>query len=286
MNPRNNPRNLPGYNPRDNRDSYGYHRPPRYNPTPRAPHFPRIGPRYNVTHKPYQAPRQIVRYSSPRIYYTTVYVNHIYINWVFEPVRSTYTDGYWEIDDYPYYVDNGYRYRYTPVETCNYELVDTEDYSVIKGYPNQACTTGYDSCASERDMVNRILQTDRFFCAEKVDSDLRNENVEMYSPTPFDLTVEQQEAIAAYLEDLSLLDIFDDGYYYGVNSCYIEDTTNDVNGCSYMIKVGDEAQPYPFVDGSICSSSKAAARMNCNVGSQQENAGCILQRAIQEGYCH
>lgn len=261
-------------------------RPPRYNPGPRAPHYPRLGTHINVTHKPYVAPRRVTRYAQPRDFYINVYVRHIYLTWIMEPVRTTYYDGYWEMDDYPYYVDNGYRYRYTPVETCRYELVDGLNYSVVKTYPNQACNVAYDKCAVERDTKNASFGSKRYFCAEKVDDDLQNRNTNEYTPVPYDISAELQALIDAYLEDKSLMDIFEDGYWYGVNSCVIVGLTGNEDDCDYIIKVGQAEEWYPYTDGSICSDASVASKMGCNVGTEEENAGCILQKAIQEGYCH
>lgn len=236
-----------------------------------------------MTHKPYTA-QAVTRYPTPRHYYSNVYRRHIYRSWLFEPVRYGYYNGYWWMDSYPYYVHNGYRYRYNPVELCQYDLIDSQDYTVVKTYPVQACNVAYDICAVERDTANQ--GSDRFYCAERVDEDLRNENTTEYSSSPTDISDDQQAAIDSYLADKSLLDIFNDGYNYGINSCVVVGLTGNEDDCDYIVKVGSDEEWYPELDGSICSDNSVAAKMGCAVGTEEENTGCILQKAIQEGYCH
>ena len=190
------------------------------------------------------------------------------------------------MDNYPYYVYNGYRYRYNPVEMCQYELVDSSDYTVVRTFPVQACTAGYDTCAVERDTANQTAGSNRFYCVERVDQDLENVNTEDYTSSPTDISDQQQAAIDTYLADKSFMDIFNDGYNYGVNSCVVVGLIGNEDDCDYIVKVGYNEEWYPEVDGSICSDNSVAAKMGCAVGTEEENTGCILQRAIQEGYCH
>ncbi len=169
---------------------------------------------------------------------------------------------------------------------CQYDLIDSQDYTVVKTYPLQACTTGYDTCAQERDAANETAGSIRYYCAEHVEDGLQNTNTNEYSSSPVDISSEQQASIDAYLEDKSFLDIFNDGYNYGINSCVVVGLIGNEDDCDYIVKVGADEEWYPEVDGSICSDNSVAAKMGCAVGSEEENTGCILQRAIQEGYCH
>lgn len=70
------------------------------------------------------------------------------------------------IENYPYYVYNGYRYRYSTSDYCNYQLVDSNNHQVVQTYWNQLCNTGYDSCSYERDRLNSQMNDYRYFCSE------------------------------------------------------------------------------------------------------------------------
>jgi hypothetical protein len=260
---------------------------PRYNPpTPNAPH----GPRYNPSapaHTPVLVHTTVIHYGSPRDYYTH-YNNYIYINWIQYPVQYWYTDGYWDMDGYPYYVNHGYRYRYHPVELCQYELVDAENYSTLKTYPLQACSTAYDQCAIERDTMNRTVGMDRYFCAEAVDKDQATQASD-YHGTPVEMNDAKKAAIAAYLDDMSFKDLFNDASNNGVGSCTITNVggifgNRSSYNCKYQVNVGQKA--YPAVNGSVCSDDSQAAQVGCDVGNEKENAGCILKQAVESGYCH
>src|SRR5690606_23603992 len=132
------------------RTNYGtrqYHRPYGYSPI-----------RYvNYYHAPYRAPyRHTIRYYRTFDWYNHVvrsYRNYIYAHWIFWPTTG-YNNGYYVIDNYPYYVYNGYRFRYSPVDYCNYQLVDQYNHRVERTYWNQLCNTGYDACSMERDRLN------------------------------------------------------------------------------------------------------------------------------------
>jgi hypothetical protein len=63
-------------------------------------------------------------------------------------------------------VYNGYRYRYSTNDYCNYQLVDSYDHRVTQTYWNQICNSGYDACSYERDRLNSQNGEYRFFCSE------------------------------------------------------------------------------------------------------------------------
>jgi hypothetical protein len=106
------------------------------------------------------------------------YPNYIYAHWIFFPATG-YNNGYWTIDNYPYYVYNGYRNRYSPVDYCNYQLVDQYDHHVVQNYFNQICNSGYDMCSMERDRLNSQMNEYRYFCSETYE----NENYDYSTPT-------------------------------------------------------------------------------------------------------
>ena len=222
----------------------------------------------------------MIVYHTPRDYHLHVRRHYIYYRWIQEPVVWTYTDGYWEIDNYPYYVDNGYRYRYNPVETCKYDLVDGNDYTVVRQFED-ACNVAFDRCAVERDNLNRPIGLDRFFCAESVDDDLIVEDRTEYNPLPTDMTAARQATIEAYLKDKSFLDLFNDGRE-GIGNCKIE--KRFLKKCRYMVKVDGKSFPDPT--GAICSAPEKAELVGCKESNQKGNAGCILEKAILQGHCH
>jgi hypothetical protein len=71
------------------------------------------------------------------------------------------------LDGRPFYVYNGYRHRYTPVEICDYELVDRHSHTTYRTFYGISCSTGYDRCADLRDDLNWYEYDDRYFCAER-----------------------------------------------------------------------------------------------------------------------
>lgn len=249
------------------------------------------GPRYNppVQHSPSQPPYRGPRYNNPRDYQVTIPHHHVYIRWIQYPVFYWYTDGYWMIDDYPYYVSRGYRYRYDPVDLCQYELVDAETYTTVKKYPIAACNIAYDTCAVERDAMNRTIGLERYFCAESVDDDLKPTESNDYRGTAVEMTEARRAAIKAYLAGMSYKDIFHDASENGVGPCSITKVggilgAGNKYNCKFQVNVKDKA--YPAVNGSVCSDGDQAAAVNCNVGNEKENAGCIMRQAIESGYCH
>jgi hypothetical protein len=123
----------------------------------------------------------MVRYNRTFDWYNYVYSsfpNYIYANWIFYPATGL-NNGYWNFDNYPYYVYNGFRYRYSTFDTCNYQLVDQYNHQVIQTYWNQICNTGYDSCSFERDRLNDQSNDFRYFCSETI----RDNNYDYSTPT-------------------------------------------------------------------------------------------------------
>jgi hypothetical protein len=78
---------------------------------------------------------------------------------------STRVNGYY-YSDYPYYIYNGYRYRYSNFDTCNYQLVDKYTHQVIESFWGMTCSRGYDLCAQKRDQRNWRTNGYRYMCAE------------------------------------------------------------------------------------------------------------------------
>jgi hypothetical protein len=155
----------PRYNPNSYRpsrthyDTRSYHRPHGYTPITYVHYY----------HAPYSTPYyHHVRFYRSFDWYNYVwssYPTYVYAHWIFFPAMG-YNNGYWTIDNYPYYVFNGYRYRYSSYDYCNYQLVDKWNHRVERTYWNQLCNYGYDNCAYERDRLNAQMGEFRYFCSE------------------------------------------------------------------------------------------------------------------------
>jgi len=109
------------------------------------------------------------RYRSTRDYYRTVNTSYLYRNnWI--RVSVGYDNGYRYYNDYPYFVYNGYRHRYSHIDRCDYELVDSYTGRVERRFNTYTCSTGYDLCADKRDDLNDYEWDTRYFCAERYSS--------------------------------------------------------------------------------------------------------------------
>jgi hypothetical protein len=199
-----------------------------------------------------------------------------------EPVIFSYHDGYWSMDGYPYYVHSGYRYRYSPVEMCQYQLVDSASYTVVTNYGVEACSYSYDRCSIDRDNFNRSVNMERYFCAEGVGHDYQVNSDADYTSSPIEINQSKESAIQSYLQGKDYIDLLRAGKN-GVGKCSIQKTNDNALGCRFVIKVGKDT--YPQTNGSVCSQADSADKIGCNVGNQRHNAGCILKAAIAEGYC-
>lgn len=106
------------------------------------------------------------RYRNTRDYYRTVNRSYIYRNnWI--RVHVGFDNGYRYYDDYPFFIYNGYRHRYSHVDTCDYELVDSYTGRVERTFYSYTCSNGYDMCADRRDDLNDYEWSNRYFCAER-----------------------------------------------------------------------------------------------------------------------
>ncbi|RZF21428.1 hypothetical protein DAY19_07005 [Halobacteriovorax vibrionivorans] len=118
-------------------------------------------------HTPYRDHvRHNRRWYTTRDYHRTIRPIYVYNNrWL--RVRVSYSDGYWYGSDYPYFIYNGYRHRYSSYDTCNYELVDSYTDHVEQTFYSYTCSVGYDICADLRDDLNYYQNDYRYFCAER-----------------------------------------------------------------------------------------------------------------------
>ncbi|OIQ16189.1 MAG: hypothetical protein BM556_16145 [Bacteriovorax sp. MedPE-SWde] len=118
-------------------------------------------------HRPNRAYRNHNRrFRNSRDYHRTINRQYVYRNnWL--RVSVGYDNGYRYYNDYPFFVYNGYRHRYSHVDTCNYELVDSYTGQIERRFHTYTCSTGYDLCANKRDDLNEYEWDNRYFCAEK-----------------------------------------------------------------------------------------------------------------------
>lgn len=111
---------------------------------------------------------------SPLFYHRALPFSSIYFwNWI--RVRVAYENGYQLVNNYPYYVYDGYSHRYSNYDSCNYELVDGYSNTVVTNYHSLSCQIGYDACATRRDQLNYETGRSQYFCSERFEYD-RNHN--------------------------------------------------------------------------------------------------------------
>jgi hypothetical protein len=110
------------------------------------------------------------RYQHRHDYFRTVPRNYVYNNtWLRFQVGLNYANGYTVFDNYPYYIYNGYRHRYSHYDRCDYDLVDGAQNRVATRIYGLACAQAYDQCANLRDSWNWQARGNRFFCSEVYD---------------------------------------------------------------------------------------------------------------------
>lgn len=122
-------------------------------------------------HSPYrQNYRHARRYNYRYNYHRTIPYRHIYANnWIRFYVGYGYVNGYVQFNNYPYYVYNGYRHRYSRYDVCNYDLVDSSYNQVARTFYGNSCADSYDQCARQRDNYNWNAYGHRYFCSEAID---------------------------------------------------------------------------------------------------------------------
>ncbi len=224
-------------------------------------------------------------YSSPFSYHSGIDSGLIYnSSWIMEPVGYQYSSGFSCFNNYPYYVHNGYRYRYSPVDICNYELVDVKDETpvVVKTFYAMECNKAFDACAQKRDELNEDESSQRYICMEKIDESLKpSDNYSQIPGLINNLPPSKIKEIENFLKGKTEKELFKLGKKDGYNGCKIEKSKK----CNFQVTVDGDS--YPMKDGSICSSTKKSevSLYGCESDSQRENAACLFALAIAEGYC-
>lgn len=245
-----------------------------YRPKPHRPtNYVRTSPRH--------------RYG-PGVYYTRINRVHVYHYWLFEPVGNRYPDGYCYMDDYDYYVYQGYRYRYSDQDFCDYQLVDTEENQVIEEFKGLSCKESYDRCAARRDELvlqgnSWYDQKDHYVCAERVSQEYENISASSMPTLTSHLPAETITKLSNFVKSKKPLKLFKTGKNETLNKCKIEKLKKNKNKCNYQVVV--DGRPYPQQDGSVCSNRDTSAIYGCDTSSQMKNAACLLSLAIMEGNC-
>lgn len=136
----------------------------------RANYYDPYRPYVYYHHSPYYGSiSHSIRYYSPYDYYRNIPYRYVYWDsWIRWGV--SYNDGFFYMDSYPYFVYNGYRHRYSQIDTCDYELVDGWDNRTVATFHGRSCNQGYDMCADQRDEMNYRAYDSRYFCAERLDN--------------------------------------------------------------------------------------------------------------------
>ena len=142
--------------------------------------------------------------------------NAVYINWLL--FSTTYNNGYRVINNYPYFVYNGYRHRYSSTDTCNYQLFDKYTHQVIQKYWGYTCNTGYNLCASQRVSANARTLSNRYNCAET----FRNRNFDFNTPTYNYEQQDEQEYGDSFQYDNNSSEYYDDQFEYDYDDNYGE----------------------------------------------------------------
>lgn len=159
---------------RPNRGYYGtrdYHRPPDYVYRPYSRYYHSPVRNTYVHSRRYRTSNDFFRFlrGASR--------TAIYLNWILSPSSSS--NGYRVVNNYPYYIYNGYQHRYSTLDTCSYQLVDQYNHNIVRTYWNQSCYSGYNSCSIDRDNRNEMEWENRYFCAET----FRDQNYDYSRPT-------------------------------------------------------------------------------------------------------
>ena len=84
-------------------------------------------------------------------------------------------------------VHNGYKHRYSNIDSCNYQLIDTHTHNVQSTWWNNTCNIGYNACASIRDNQNFSTNEFRYECVET----FRDSSYDFSFPT-YDYDVDSQ----------------------------------------------------------------------------------------------
>ncbi len=230
--------------------------------------------------------RGVNRFNNPSNYYRYVPRQYVYVNWIYYPTSFDYDDGYYVIDDYDYYVYQGYRHRYSDEDKCNYELVRVKDYKVMQQYYDISCKQAYDQCAVARDKLNGTSDAaQNYVCVEVVDPAFKNKDNSSVPAMSSQMSQDELDELQEFIQGKSPMQLFKLGLK-GHNNCKIEKVNrNRFKGCNYLIKV--KGKTYPYTNNTICSNSKNTSLeyYGCESSSQMKNAACLLSIAMLEGYC-
>jgi hypothetical protein len=155
-------------------------------------------------------------------------------------------------------------------KSCVVDLVENRTYAIIKTFSMEDCSSSKRKCLKARSEENRFLSTS---CVEVSLSDQEG-------ATP---RVSSNE-----LKKRNLLRSSDWGLALkaelGIGSCQVYRGKDDYDACGFYVIVGGQGYP----QGSGCASSTYHEQIipfGCNKPTDQENAGCLIRKALESGAC-
>lgn len=148
--------------------------------------------------------------------------------------------------------------------TCEVDMVDVRTNRVIQTFsiPGVAdCFEAKKACSKERRMSGRMNSADCIEYGETNRPDSRQVQIESFlRMSNYQLAQEGQ---------------------YGIGACKV--TRGSYNSsCSYYVNANGRGYPY---GGSGCAQSNYTYSYGCSERTEQENAGCMIRRAISLGEC-
>jgi hypothetical protein len=153
--------------------------------------------------------------------------------------------------------------------TCEVDMIDIRTNRILQTFsiPGVAdCFESKKACAKERRLSGRLNTAD---CVEYGEYNRRPNN----RPDP------RQVQIDNFLR-MSNYQLATEGQY-GIGSCKI--TRGSYNSsCNYYVNANGRGYPY---GGSGCAQSNYTYSYGCSERTEQENAGCMIRRAISQGEC-
>lgn len=226
-------------------------------------------------------------YPNPTMFHHETSRSYVYQTWILEPAPFYYNDGYYFMDNYDWYCYQGYRFRYSDVDPCTYDLLDVRTNTTLQSFENMTCKEAYDKCAEARDVLTKNPDyydpKDYYVCAERVDEQYKNEEVKSFPTLASKYSPEVMARVSAFVQNRSDSELFKLGQKKGVNGCKIIKAPKNSNRCNYVVSV--DGKMYPEPDGSVCSNIRTSDDYGCSTSSQSKNAACLLSLAIMEGQC-
>jgi hypothetical protein len=157
--------------------------------------------------------------------------------------------------------------------TCEVDMVDIRTNRVLQTFriPGVAdCFESKKACAKERRLSGRLNTAD---CVEYTRRPNNGNGNGGYRPDP------RQIQIDSFLR-MSNYQLAQEAQY-GIGACRVARGSYN-SSCTYYVNVNGRGYPY---GGSGCAQSNYTYQYGCSERTEQENAGCMIRRAISQGEC-